>query len=241
MPIRIVIVAVTAVLGLAVLPGAAVAAPGNSCTPGRDLKYLGQKWSQTVNYYVIRSSLPAASSDTRRQDRLIARARNGAGTWNSGKNDCHFPALHGFTTSFAGDSGASASNHNDGRNTIDFGTGDIGCGTGAGLNACTYTRLNGVSVGDYFGRNRSRTVEFDMRFNTTGHTYYSGMGLPCAGCFDTWGLAAHEWGHVVGLDDLGDRDKNGYQTMYGALNIGESYGRTLGRSDWLGLKGLYGP
>jgi hypothetical protein len=80
-----------------------------------------------------------------------------------------------------------------------------------------------------------------MRFNTNGHSWYTGVGAPCAGCYDTWDLAAREWGHVVGLDDLGDQAKNGFQTMYGFRNAGETFGRTLGRSDWLGLKGLYEP
>ena len=249
-PIKSFIIALVLLGCLGFAGNAAAVTP---CDVGVDLNYSGDAWplGTTVGYYVIRSSLPPSAGDSaaeaqRRQDRLIARIRNGAGTWNSGKNDCQYRSLHGFRTGFLGDSGSSAADNSDGKNTIDFALGTT-CGRDGTtyLNACTHVRRQATPVvRDYRNRPRDIALEFDMRFNlrTTANPvrWYSGVGSPCSGCMDTWAIAAHEWGHVIGLDHS-SAAKDRWQTMYPETNVGETYPRTLGRSDWLGLKGLYGP
>jgi hypothetical protein len=227
-------------------------AVGPSCATGANLKYTGDAWPQgtTISYTVIRSSLPlndpedTGAGKTRLQDRFIARIRDGARTWNSGKNDCHYKPLHGFATAISGDSGFTGANNNDNHNTIDFASGFSCNGTqGAMLNACTNTRTSG-STTDYSSRSRQKIVEFDMRFNgdPAVRSWYAGVGTtPCGGCFDLWSIASHEWGHVAGVDHPGHTANNRWQTMYDTTNSGEIYPRTLGRSDWLGLHRLYGP
>lgn len=210
-------------------------APGTSCSTGRDLRYDGHMWDRPVEYFVIRSSLP--SSERRRQDRLIARVRDAAGTWNRGKNDCHSPVADNFNTAFQGDSGSSYSDHRDNRTTFDFAAGTT-CDSDVRV-ACAHVRDGSYTLSDTYGRTRRVAREADVRFNSD-FRFYSGVKSPCSGCYHLWGVAAHEWGHIVGLDDIAGA-RNEYQTMYQDFSAGESYRlRSLGRSDWLGLYGLYG-
>jgi hypothetical protein len=55
---------------------------------------------------------------------------------------------------------------------------------------------------------------------------------------DLWSVAAHEIGHVVGLDDFTGSGSI-YQTMYDTINQCEFRARQLGRGDYIGLKRLY--
>lgn len=242
------IIAAVVLGALALADGAAAQGTTAPCATGHALAYKNRAWNQgsTVSYSINRLSIPprnlveAPSEQIRRRDRVVARIRDGARTWNSGKNECHYRALHGFKTAYAGDTTSTGANHLDGHNVIDF-TDNLVCGSTSGplLHACVSGRVSGNTV-DHSSRTQSLMVEFDMRFQRTAHVYYDGVGVPPSGRIDVWALAAHEWGHVVGLADLYGADDK-FLTMYGYLATTEIFPRTLGRSDYLGLSRLYGP
>ena len=78
-------------------------------------------------------------------------------------------------------------------------------------------------------------VEFDMEFNTH---YTWGNATADPSVMDLQDIATHEFGHN-GLDDLRP-PKDWALTMYAYSSSGETYKRTLGTGDILGIQELYG-
>jgi len=72
------------------------------------------------------------------------------------------------------------------------------------------------------------------------NTYYSWSVSGEAGKMDVQNIMTHEFGHWTGLADLYN-DADYWLTMYGYGNFGETYKRTLGLGDILGLQKVYGP
>ena len=103
-------------------------------------------------------------------------------------------------------------------NIIDFGR------TSRGTIAVTYIWYIGDSI-----------VETDMRLNT----YYAWSLTGEATKMDVQDIATHEFGHWCGLDDLYD-EKDYWLTMYGYGDYGQTYARSLGKGDILGLEAVYG-
>lgn len=90
----------------------------------------------------------------------------------------------------------------------------------------------GVTYLWYIG---DQLIETDTRLNTRFRWSLSGE----ASKMDVRNIMTHEFGHWVGLGDLyGDSDY--WLTMYGYAGYGETYKRSLGRGDILGLEYLYG-
>jgi len=85
----------------------------------------------------------------------------------------------------------------------------------------------------YSGR---RVFETDTVMNT----FYVWSLEGEAGKMDVQNIMTHEFGHWCGLDDLYN-DKDYWLTMYGYAHDGETYKRTLGLGDILGLKAFYNP
>lgn len=81
-----------------------------------------------------------------------------------------------------------------------------------------------------------RVVEVDCLMNT----YYSWSLTGQAGKMDVQNIMTHELGHFCGIADL-YKDVDYWLTMYGYSNFGETYKRTLGLGDVLGLEAFYGP
>jgi hypothetical protein len=106
----------------------------------------------------------------------------------------------------------------DGYNVIGWGS------YRAGVIAVTYIWY----VGD-------RIIESDTRLNTLYKWSLSGEPNK----MDVQNIMTHEFGHWCGLDDL-YADEDYWLTMYGYANYGETYKRTLGLGDILGLKAVYG-
>jgi len=106
----------------------------------------------------------------------------------------------------------------DGYNVISWGY------YGSGVIAVTYIWYSG-----------SRILETDTRMNT----YYRWSLSGEAGKMDVQNIMTHEFGHWCGLDDLYN-DKDYWLTMYGYASYGETYKRTLGLGDTLGLQAVYG-
>lgn len=194
----------------------------------------------TFRYSIIRSSLPVEFNKEREKDRVVARIRDGLKTWNQGRNDCHYRRFSGFETAFESQSGSSAADHNDSKNTIDFGDGDP-CGNGEAANgmaqACVHTSGYRYSSSTKAG-SQNVVREADMRFNNAFNFHIRLSHRGCSNRLDLFGLAAHESGHVVGLGDL-YADKDQWLTMYGYDQDCRYRRRFLARSDWLGLTRLY--
>jgi hypothetical protein len=106
----------------------------------------------------------------------------------------------------------------DGYNVISWGS------YRAGVIAVTYIWY----VGD-------RIIETDTRLNTLYEWSLSGEPKK----MDVQNIMTHEFGHWCGLDDL-YADEDYWLTMYGYADYGETYKRTLGLGDILGLKAVYG-
>lgn len=106
----------------------------------------------------------------------------------------------------------------DGYNVISWGA------YKAGVIAVTYIWYVGDTI-----------IEVDTKLNT--FYKWSLNGEP--GKMDLQNIMTHEFGHWCGLDDLYN-DGDYWLTMYGYANLGETYKRTLGLGDILGLKAIYG-
>jgi hypothetical protein len=78
-------------------------------------------------------------------------------------------------------------------------------------------------------------IETDTIMNTRFKWSLTGE----AGKMDVQNIMTHEFGHWCGLDDL-YADEDYWLTMYGYASYGETYKRTLGLGDILGLQELYG-
>jgi len=95
----------------------------------------------------------------------------------------------------------------------------------AGVIAVTYIWYIGTQI-----------IETDTRMNKLYKWSLTGE----AGKMDVQNIMTHEFGHWAGLDDL-YADKDYWLTMYGYSGYGETYKRTLGLGDILGLLAVYGP
>ena len=111
--------------------------------------------------------------------------------------------------------------------------------------AGTYDGYNVISWGSYSAGviavtmswvSGKRVVEVDCLMNT----YYGWSLNGEAGKMDVQNIMTHELGHFCGLADLYN-NADYWLTMYGYSNYGETYKRTLGSGDILGLERVYGP
>jgi len=98
-----------------------------------------------------------------------------------------------------------------------------------------YSNPNAIAV-TYIWYSGETILETDTRMNTRFRWSLTGE----AGEMDVQNVMTHEFGHWCGLDDLYE-DKDYWLTMYGYANYGETYKRTLGLGDILGLQERYGP
>ncbi len=119
--------------------------------------------------------------------------------------------------SYKGTTGRSAGRY-DGYNVVAWGS------YRAGVIAVTYIWYSG-----------SRIVETDTRMNMLFSWSLNGG----ANKMDVQNIMTHELGHWCGLADLYS-DADYWLTMYGYAANGETYKRTLGLGDILGLEAVYG-
>lgn len=106
----------------------------------------------------------------------------------------------------------------DGYNVVSWG------GYQAGIIAVTYIWYSG-----------SQILETDTKMNQLYAWSLTGE----ANKMDVQNIMTHEFGHWAGLADL-YADADYWLTMYGYANYGETYKRTLGLGDILGLQAVYG-
>jgi hypothetical protein len=216
------------------------AAPGTSCTPGRDLKYLNTTWlGRTWEYRIITSTFPSSlTGSAQTRDRAVERIRDGIRAWNEGRTDCHFRRFHGFQTKIVGTSGADPTNHEDGLSAIGF-THNLTCSGDPDVVGCeTNRQLGGVPPVLTKAGAKEVPRESDVQFSADDPYTARRRTRGCSGRYDLWSLSAHEVGHVVGLGDLSG-DAQAWQTMFGTSFFCQFRQRQLGRSDYIGLTRLY--
>ena len=84
-------------------------------------------------------------------------------------------------------------------------------------------------------------IESDIEFDSA-ESWYKGTGTPSATQYDGWSVAAHEFGHALGLDHT-NLSCNGSistrPTMCPTYSKGKIYARTLHADDEDGLDALY--
>jgi hypothetical protein len=88
----------------------------------------------------------------------------------------------------------------------------------------------------WYNRYTKSIVEFDMMFDTD---FSWGNGVSDPSKMDLENIAAHEFGHAVGLGDIYTASCSAV-TMYGYSDYGDIQKRTLESADITGLRGLYG-
>jgi len=113
----------------------------------------------------------------------------------------------------------------------------LSAGTRDGYNMVAwgaYSQSNTIAVTFIWAVGR-RMIETDTRMNT----YYSWSLNGEADKMDVQNIMTHEFGHWAGLADL-YASKDYWLTMYGYASYGETYKRTLGLGDILGLRAVYG-
>ena len=135
--------------------------------------------------------------------------------WSRAKTKCKSNEDVSMRFRFAGPSANKVAY--DGVNLVDFGP------LGAGALAMNYTWYSGTHI-----------LEVDLRLNRTDYRWTNRPGGKNR--YQVANVAAHEIGHQVGLDDLGD--PHGALTMFGRMSKGEMSKMTLGRGDLKGAATL---
>jgi len=116
------------------------------------------------------------------------------------------------------------------------GTTGLGAGKRDNYNVVAWGAYRaGVIAVTYIWYSGSQILETDTRMNTFYKWSLSGE----AGKMDIQNIMTHEFGHWAGLADLYS-DADYWLTMYGYADYGETYKRTLGLGDILGLQAVYG-
>lgn len=135
--------------------------------------------------------------------------------WSRAETDCKSKDDVSLQFRFGGDSKRKVAY--DGVNLVDFGH------LGAGSLAMNYTWFQGGHI-----------LEVDLRLNRHDYRWTNRPGGKNR--YQVANVAAHEIGHQVGLDDLGD--PHGALTMFGRMSKGEMSNMTLGRGDLKGAATL---
>lgn len=135
--------------------------------------------------------------------------------WSHAKTLCKSKEDVSMGFSFAGDSKRKVAY--DDVNLVDFGP------LGAGALAMNYTWYQGGHI-----------LEVDLRLNRHDYRWTNRPGGQNR--YKVENVAAHEIGHQLGLDDLGD--PHGGLTMFGRMGKGEMSKTTLGRGDLRGAAAL---
>ncbi|HVM40237.1 MAG TPA: matrixin family metalloprotease, partial [Acidimicrobiia bacterium] len=197
---------------------------------GNPPQRVRRPWRMIEEIALNPSGAPSLSFDWRT---LI---RTGSNIWKNAANPCELPDTIGWVTPPVGDdTSADPENTSDGVNAHgwkNFG----GWSNGSILLGRTYLRSNSV-LG---------IVEGGIHYNS--HPDAKWCNGSCADGWDFRSVAAHEWGHYLGLghvcgdSDLGNPCNTAAEegaVMYPYINQGEIQNRTLSKGDIQGATDLY--
>lgn len=173
----------------------------------------GRQWSAEdlpVDWRFRRISTPAGNSPFN-TTKALRRAHK---IWPQGISRCDDNHRIDFAYNYTGTTNRSVKYDNT--NIVEFGK------LSGGALAINYTWFTGT-----------RILETDLRLNGTD---YNWTNIPGGSRYQVVNVTAHELGHQVGLDDLGD--PHGGLTMFGRISRGEVKKTTLGSGDLRGASRL---
>jgi hypothetical protein len=192
--------------------------------------WLGMQWSQPYRWWFNVGSVPDYLAPAGPVSDLIQRAAHNLDT---ARNDCGLSGglrlsqlLVGATNRATGVRGDGTCDAPDNRNVVSFGT------LASGLLAltCVWWVRNG---GD------GRTVEADIRINSTPDLFAVQPSADCRERWDLEGTLTHEFGHVFGLGHV-SYAQHSELTMSDGLPPCSTQFRGLGLGDYLTLREHYG-
>lgn len=158
--------------------------------------------------YEVNPNCQDASAGT--PDDQIAYIQNGADAWTN-EGNANFTYNYGGTT------------------TIDDWAYD-------GHNVCTFVMYSTNSIATcYYWSSSGNIYEFDIVFNDLDYQW-NGVGDPAYNEMDIWNIAAHEFGHGLGMG----HSEYYWATMYAYADYGETYKRDLYFDDIDGIQAIYG-
>lgn len=172
--------------------------------------------------------LNAATTPSDLQPNIAAQAIiDGAGNLARGANDCGLRPLTGVTQDYQGTTSRRVNCQGpDGQSTVDFGARP----EETLATACWWYTAEGAT---------KSVFEADIRFQDNPDTFYTIQPLRCRERYALTGIATHEFGHAFGLAHVSE-ERFPHQSMSPAAPSCSYDQMTLGRGDWLGLRGLYG-
>lgn len=197
-------------------PAMAAAAPSASLDECADPTFAptGPRWRASdmpVAWRFRRASVPDGVGSFRSQYAFQAAHQ----VWSKARTNCKSNEEVSLRFRFDGDSRRKV--RYDGVNLVDFGP------LGGGALAMSYTWFEG-----------DRILEVDLRLNRGDYRWTNRPEGKSR--YQVVNVAAHEIGHQLGLDDLGD--PHGGLTMFGRISRGERAKTTLGRGDLRGASNL---
>jgi hypothetical protein len=157
----------------------------------------------------------ASVPDYLRKDYTLRSARRGHRTWTHIWTNCDGMRDNTFTIKYLGKSRRHIKYDNV--NVVDFGS------LGSGALAIAYTWYSG-----------SKIIEVDLRLNKHDYKWTNRRDVNTR--YEVVNVAAHEYGHHLGLEDL--TDPHGGLTMFGRIGLGEHKKLSLGRGDIVGSRAI---
>lgn len=173
----------------------------------------GVKWASGTMPIPWRMDLDSVPKEIR-VVRTLAVTRSAHRIWPRAVTTCDSQHKISFSYDFRGLTPRNPKY--DHTNMLDFGS------LGGGALAVNYTWYSGTDI-----------VEVDLRLNSSDYTWTNMSGVDR---YRVKNVVAHELGHQLGLDDLGD--PHGGLTMFARIGKGQMNKTTLGRGDLRGASAL---
>jgi hypothetical protein len=193
-----------------------------ACVDGA-YQLAGPKWAKPFTWYLYSRNLPTNLSLTSVESALKRSVTRMAG----GHNSCALPDQISATTTYAGRS-----------TTLPDISTSAACGSPDGKTELGFTSLPTGMVGMACWWSRSGEItDGDVAFNKSIKWYVSKPSV-CVGQWMLEAAAAHELGHVFGLNHVSELE-HGALTMAPKIMSCQSAEVTLGLGDLRGLEALY--
>jgi hypothetical protein len=165
---------------------------------------------------------------------------NGHRAWNLTQDDCRYhdrdswSAIRGTTSSTR-----PSTDHEDRHNVMQFVSpgvfaSNLGCHSAEPL-ACTIVRYED---GPWNHPQAKYIYDTDILFDAEQDWYSGALQSKCTGAYDVWAVAAHEVGHMLGLDDNTFFNDGSIMVEHQRDYCGGEF-RTLAKGDVGGMRHLY--